>query len=174
MSDWFSCLFAYLYCDYYILYINSEIKMEKGWFCLHSKFPIFTKIPGLFPKVPGFIPGFQKLWVFCNSICDSVGHIHKEFFSEGTTLLRTKYWNVYCKGWSEHAKQDTWTHDNPRSHTASLVQWILINRGVVPLKHVYYSSDLSLLVFFFSPKLKLALNDQRFSGISEIENNVTS
>ena len=42
--------------------------MQNGWFCLHSKFPIFPKIPCLFTKVPGFIPSFQKLWVFCNSI----------------------------------------------------------------------------------------------------------
>ena len=56
---------TYLYCGYYILYNNPEIKMENGWFYLHSKFPIFSEIPGLFPKVPGFFfPAFKNCVFF--------------------------------------------------------------------------------------------------------------
>ena len=50
---------------FYTLTLKSKWKVVG--FCLHSKFPISPKIPGLFTKVSVFFPGFQKLWVFCNS-----------------------------------------------------------------------------------------------------------
>ena len=88
--------------------------MENGWFSLHSKFPIFPKIPGLFPKVLGFFPAFKNcgffatlVWIFLRPskiivLCKDISMVIYEVavlvkieLKKHKKKLRTKKWNCW-------------------------------------------------------------------------------
>ena len=64
-------------------------------------------------------------------------------------------------------------HDNALAHSSQLIQIFPVKHSIAQLRQLPYSSELAPCDFWFFPKLKYPLKEERFEDVEEIKRNVT-
>jgi len=110
----------------------------------------------------------------------SQGDIHYEFIAQGQTVNQQCYLEVLTRLRESVQRKrpglwpDKWIlhHDNAPAHDALRVRKFLAKNYITKMDHPPYSPDLAPCDFWLFPKLKNALNGQRFADLSDIQRNV--
>jgi len=108
------------------------------------------------------------------------GILHYEYIAQGQTVNQQCYLEVLTRlrgsVWRKRPGlwPDKWIlhHDNAPAHDALRVRKFLAKNYITKMDHPPYSPDLAPCDFWLFPKLKNALNGQRFADLSDIQRNV--